>query len=305
MPFNLELTISGLCVIVLKSPNDRPPTPTAVDIVCIAAYGHRSRLSYPPEFVSADGEVEPELCVDSTGQRIAVLDIRDRVLSLQARPNAAEFSLEWGDTTKKTPPYDVDERWMQWIPSIADLGLTGIRLKEDDAHEHLHHIHGKRRHSRKASRNTAQKYSQGVQDDNILLARGMSSRMSLPPGRLFARNILKDEDDEYFVWGFPGSGAQRALANEIVYRAEGLEQLLVSWDDKQLSYDRESDLYLCVSNDMEIVPSSYSDGDTELHHMAFLENLADPLMPVQIPKVVDTRRTGRPICNQVYFVDKT
>jgi hypothetical protein len=304
MPFNFELTISGLCVIVLKADKDRPPTPTAVDIVCVAAYGHRPRLSYPPEFVSAHGEVEPELCVDSTGQRIAFLDIRDRILSLQTPPSAAEFTLEWGDPTKKTPPYDVDEHWMQWIPSIADLGLTGIRLKEDDAHEHLHHIHRRSRHPRKVSRNTSQKYSRGVQDEPLLV-RGMSSRISLPPGRLFSRSVLKDEDDEYLVWKFPGYGAQRALANEIVYRAEGLEQLMLSWDDKHLQYKRESDLCFCISNDMETVPSFYSDGDTELHHMAFLENLADPLMPVQIPKVVDTRRTGRPICNQVYFVDKT
>jgi hypothetical protein len=305
MPFNFELTISGLCVIVLKSKVDRPPTPTAVDIVCVAAYGHQPRLSYSPDLISPDGEVEPELCVDSTGQRIAFLDIRDRVLSFQSQPAAAEFTLEWGDQTKETPPYKVDQYWMQWIPSIADLGLTGIRLKEEDGHRHLHHVHGQSHHPRKVSRNPAKKLSRDVQEETTLLARGMSSRISLPPGQLFARNVLKDEDDEYLVWGFPGSGARRALANEVVYRAEGLEELVMYWDDKQLPYDRESDLSVCISNDMETVPSSYSDGDTELHHMAFLENLADPLMPVQIPKVIGTSRTGRPICNQVYFVDKT
>jgi len=270
MPFNFELTISGLCVIVLKSQDDKPTTPTAVEILCVAAYGHRPRLNYPPLWVYPTGRVEPELCVDPTGQRIASLDIRNTTLHLDFGNNpATEFTLDWGNTGATTPPA---EEWMHWVPSVQDLGLTGIRLSDPHMHDQL--------------------------------VRGVSARLSLPPGTIFARNIVLDIDDEYAVWNFPAVGIERALANEIVYRAEGVEHLQITWEDRKLEYERYADLKMCLSNDMEYVPSAYSDEYTELHHLSHLEVLADPLLNVQVPTLVQFQHTGHPICNQVFFVDK-
>lgn len=264
MPFNFELTISGLCVIVLKSKIDRPPTPSAVDILCVAAYGHRPRLSYFPEYVDLEWDSEPELRLDPKGTRIASLDVSNLDLKLALKNNpATAFDLNWGDKAKNQPPTSAEESWMQWVPSVPDLDLAAIRIAG--------------------------------------MSYGIGARLSLPFGKIYARNVVKDEANNYALWEFPS--VNRALANEVVYSAPNVDSLTITWDTHQLTYARNKDLLMCLSNDMDTVPSDYSAGTTELHHMAHLQNLAEPPKSVKVPKLHTAKKTGRPICNQVYFVD--
>lgn len=272
MAMNFELTISGLCVVVLKSQIPRPPKPTAVDILCVGAYYHRPLLTYHPEYFKLVKRLEPELCVDVIGTRVASIDVGDRALTLKFDTNPhSEFDLNWGDKNKKAPPTKADEKWMQWIPSVEDLGLKGVRIGKPNQIVH-----------------------------------GVSARLSLPPGILYARNVVKDRNGvDYALWDFAGSGDQRALANEIVYRAEGVKHPQITWDDQKLEASRDADVQMCLSNDMQAVPSTYTQGVTELHHLVHMEHVADPLVNVKIPKIKAQQRTGRPICNQIYFLDKT
>src|SRR5258708_6857638 len=84
-----ELTISGLCLVVLKSDQKMPIHPEAVDVVCPKDDMHRARLCYSPDVIRAnypnlvkEGYTDPKMTVDTKGRRIASLDLADSFLEL-------------------------------------------------------------------------------------------------------------------------------------------------------------------------------------------------------------------------------
>jgi hypothetical protein len=271
---NIELTISGLCVIVFKSKQDRPPQPEAVEILCVDAPGHRPRLSYFPDWVEAfESKSSPELVVDPRGGKLATLDLHGRVVTLQfGKRYRANCSVTWGTETQ-VPPKPAAEAWMNWVPAAQELGIQAIRLGKPDE-----------------------------------LPRGASARLLLPPGDLKARSVIQDpQGQHYLVWKFPAQpGVKRAVANDVVYRATGITNASFSWGAQQLSFDRDdATLQLALSADMVKVPSDYNAGTKELGHLASLYRLAVPRVKVQVPKLSGYQRTGHPICNSVHFVDKS
>jgi hypothetical protein len=42
---DIEMIITGLCVLVFKSKEKRPTQPEGVEVLCVHAHGHRPRLS--------------------------------------------------------------------------------------------------------------------------------------------------------------------------------------------------------------------------------------------------------------------
>jgi hypothetical protein len=264
---NFELTISGLCVIVLKSKDDKPENPAEVEVLCPDAHGHKPRLSYRPEGVIT--EVEPDLFIDPQGGRIASLDLTGKVLSLDLGTNPhTKFSLDWGTGTGKVPP---EEKWMRWVPSDQDLGLKGIRLAKPGT-----------------------------------LPKGASARLALQPGNIEARAVVRTSDTkDYILWNFPAKNFERALANEVVYSARGVQHVKVLWGTESLFVSRTGTLEMAISNDLAIVPKNYNEGVKKLEHLSHVEVLAEPPAKVNIPIIVEVERTGRPICNQLIFVDKS
>jgi hypothetical protein len=272
MPMNFELTISGMCVIALKSDSDeeRPAHPDEVDVLCVGACEHRPRLSYLPHEVNPQA-VEPDLVIDPWGVRSASVDLTQQALKLDFKNNPETyFSLTWGEEGTATP---LDESAMNWVPTADDLGFKKLELGQAGQ-----------------------------------IPGGVNARLSLPYGKLFCRNVVRDPvSSAYLVWDFPAKGIKRALANEVVYRAQGVTDLTLTSHDgtELLSADKsEGTLYMSISNDLGKVPKDYRGGIEALDHLSHLQSMAPDGVAFDPPKVDSPKRTGHPICNQVLYMYK-
>jgi hypothetical protein len=270
---DFELAITGLCVIVPKSKDDYPKQPDAVDVLCVGAHHHRPTLSFWPEDmepISQNDYIEPSLCVDPTGRRIASLDISNRVVSFTFGNNQNTFSLAWGPDSAVKPPED---RWMNWIAPVNFLGIKGVRLGKPGE-----------------------------------VPEGAGARLTLQPGEIEAKEIILNHKGQGAQWEFPSAGKQRALANQVIYRVPSVDYVKLHVDgiERMISTATNSKLTMSLSNDLRSVPYDYNLGVDELYHLSHLAHLAEPPAAVVPPKLVkEFQRTGKPICNQVLFVDKS
>lgn len=278
---DFELTISGLCVIVLQSKDDYPKKPAGIEVLCPDAHGHRARLTYDPE--QAITEIEPALHIDSRGARFASLDLTDIRQPLNLDFGASpptEFLLDWGDISKEVPEQVAQEKWMSWVPSDQDLGLKGIRVEKDPNK----------------------------------LPTGAAARLILNPGSVEARSTVKnkgtrEETERYIKWKFPAVNIKRAVANEVVYRVQGVQHVIVWWgrggQNEKIFMSHNGTRRMAISNDLAVVSNTYNDPQDKLDHLTHLEVLALDNKKVQAPEISKDDRTGRPICNQIFFVDKS
>lgn len=276
---NFELTISGLNIIVLKSAEDRPKNPDNVDVICPAADMHRARLSYAPEDCVPARTFEPELVVGRGGERIASEDCRKHRYKVTFVNDIYErkFNLKWSPLEYSEP---LTEEFMDWLPSLDDLGFKGFRVGSGIPH-------------------------------------GAASRFSLPPGDVTCYEITRDpHTNETLLWNFPsaygGDGMTCALANLIVYRATDIQTLQITRDRKTIltsTLPNNGTLRMCLSNDMANVPYDYNDPQESLKHLEHLKCIVKEKVPFVAPRIVPRekggQRTGHPICNGVVFVDKS
>jgi|GEM_PF-4329967 len=270
------LTISGLSVLACQSRNPRPTTPDAVDVIIPDAHRHRPRLTYCPEdFAQPDKRLKPEMVVGTSGQRLACLDLSFwPLLAMTVGADAGEFSMTWGDPKQPTPTYPDDERWMNWVPTLQELGFDPFPMP-------------------------------------LGLPNGASARLTLPKGQIYSRNVVLDKERNYVQWKFPSaSGLIKSVANEIVYTADRITEVTIATPDGvQVFYVNERStrsLLLSISNDLETVPSDYNDPLQSLDHLKHLSELAKIHDGVFKPPVrYSPVRTARPICNQALFVYDT
>jgi hypothetical protein len=276
MPMDFELTISGLCVIILDSQEEKPEHPAGVEVLCVGACAHQPRLSYLPSEVSPaeklEEELKPALMVDPMGVRSASLDISEKALMLEFKNQNPEdgFFLKWGQQGSNAP---LDESLMDWVPTSEDLGFEKLNVGTTG-----------------------------------MIPGGARARLSLPPGKLMSRNVVRNPvSNSYFVWKFPqGKVGDHALANEVVYRAEGVEDLRITQSDGQVLLEANKSkgtLYMSISNDLSVVPPDYNDGSEALDHLSHLQGLASSSKVFVAPTVVSPQRTGHPICNQVLYLN--
>jgi hypothetical protein len=273
MSMNLDLTISGLCVIVFKSQEERPVHPEAVEVICIGDHHgiHRPRLSYRPEDAVTSAELEPSLSIDPQGRRFASLDVTGQVITLDVGRNSrSQFSVKWSPTASTVPSNE--DAWMNWVPSVQDLGVQRIRL--------------------------------GAAGE---LPHGVAARLILPPGDIEARNVIRNPEnrDEFLQWNFPAvPGLTRALANEIVFHGVGIEVVDFRWNDgSRLFAEGSGTLEMGLSNDLLIVNPEFRTTSPILEHLLHLDHLADPPGNIRVPELLALQQTGRPICNQLYYID--
>ena len=275
---NFELTISGLNIIVLKSAEDRPTKPDAVDIICPAADMHRPRISYAPEEWNPARQFYPELVVGRSGERIGTEDCRDHYYEIAFVSDlyTRKFNLKWAP-----PPYHEEpltEEYMDWLPSLDDLGFMGLEV------------------------------GTGIPDK-------AAARFSLPPGDVMCREMTRDHStNETLLWNFPSAHDQTgricALANLIVYRATDIQAMMIIRDRKMIltSFPNTGTLRMCLSNDMANVPYDYNSPQKSLEHLGHLSYIVDEKYPFVAPFIHEGgnggQRTGHPICNGVIFVDK-
>src|SRR5947199_207663 len=126
---NFELTISGLNVIAIKSHEKRPKHPDAVDVISPSACMHRSRLSYRPEYCTADAYFKPELVVSPDGQRIAFADCNGGHYKITFRNDLYErkFDLKWSPANYNEP---LTDELMDWLPSLDELGFKPFKVSD-------------------------------------------------------------------------------------------------------------------------------------------------------------------------------
>jgi len=278
-PMNLDLTISGLCVIVFKSKTPRPPNPDAVEVLCVGdPHGiHRPRLSFRPEEMIVSKGLNPDLLIDPQGRRFASVDIGGKVVTLNVGTNSrTQFTVQWSSSTPGAEPtIPAEEAWMNWVPSIQDVGLKGVQSRPAGG-----------------------------------LPSGANARLLLPFGDINARNVIPAPPNpatKYLPWRFhPGKPNEfvRALANEVVFHGVDVEFVEFGWGGntlfKQLPGFR---IEVGISNDLAQVAPDYPGPHTTLDHLTHLEGLADPPGTVEVPELKPLQQTGRPICNQVFVVE--
>jgi hypothetical protein len=246
----------------------------------VDAPGHEPRLSFLPD-PYMDTDVSPDLVIDPGGGKLASLNVHKKVITLTlGKVSRTDFLLAWGPPEAKQPDpkrAKVEEAWMNWVPSVQDLGLEALRVRGPRG-----------------------------------LPKGASARLILPPGELAAKDMVTDPDkpDEkvYLLWNFKprkGQPFKRALANNVVYRARDIGKASLNWGTHHLAFDHTGTRQIGLSTDMVKVPVDYASGAKKLHHLMYLKGLAEPALDVRIPKLDTGTRTGHPICDQVYFVDKS
>jgi len=244
---------------------DRPEHPTAVDIICPAAPMHCARLSYLPGQVIA--QIEPEMVIDNNGQRIASMDLMGKVLAISFGTNpSATFSVHLKPTNQPR-----QFAGMKFVPTLAELGFKPFSIPD------------------------------------VSRPKGASARIELPPGDIFADDIVTDSDTGNPVpWVFPKiPDLTRALANRVVFRATGVEDLNISTTDGVTILDASGSanvmLQMSVSNDDCVVPIDFNDPVDALRDLEYLRVVAPPDGPFDPPTPSTGEHTGRPICNQTVF----
>jgi hypothetical protein len=289
----LELTLSGLCVLVLRrtigDQSEQPATLESVDVLCVGPHGghehgharHRPRLSFAPEDLLPDGVLgeneRPDLVVDPTGRRFASLDLGGRSieLSLVANPNS-KVSVTWGADAAEVPASTQEDFWMNWIPPVQDLGFPKLVTGAP---------------------------GQPVPGASVLL--------SLKGGTLSGRSVVRRGQPNVPIrWKFPaaivnGSARIRAVANEAVFEADGLKNVIVKVDGRKYSYTKGGGgvLQMALSNDLAQMDETYLSGSDKLEHLGDIEALSNGRGGFQPPVLApEEPRTGHPICNQARYM---
>lgn len=269
---NLELTISGLCVMVMKTTGQaKPKHPTDIDIIIPQACHHASRLSYLPTTTKHSRDVKPNLLIDQTAGKVASLDINQLALEMSFKTNPhTEFDVHWG-SGGEMPSSPWEEGWLDWLPRLEELGFDPFAVGPVGT-----------------------------------LPKGASARLTLPFGKLAARQIIKKPDtNRYLRWDFPASSVRKALANEIVLTVNGADDMRILNSDGatllRSTLGGIRPLRMCITNDLELVPYNYGSSPADLEHLEHIGSIAGGTF--QKPKEVNDDRTGRPICMSVVLVN--
>lgn len=270
---DFELTISGLCLVAMKTPkaeDPEPSAPLAVDVYCPVAnhpHPHRTVLTYDPEHAKAD--FEPEMVVDDQGKRFASVDLGGSVWSLSFEDGPKQFNATWGKPSKHFPKPG-EEPFLNWVPKLGDLKLRNFQPAATG-----------------------------------LLPTGARTRLVLPPGKLEAADIVtKKGGTEYAMWKFSGNkNIVRALANHVRYSATGITSMRLVTPGRQVFSSRTA-FRMALSNDLAVVATNYLDPVEKLEHLEHLKGMAgiQGTFAVPTPGPGEVQQTIKPICNSVIAV---
>ena len=265
---NFELTISGLCLVALKSPkvDDLEPTkPLGIEVYCPQAANHRTVLTYDPEHAVAN--FEPELVVDENGKRFASVDLGGQVWSVSFKDGPADYTADWGKPTDEIPKPG-EEAWLNWVPKLGDINLKDFEPAAAGQ-----------------------------------LPKHTATRLVLARGHLQAADIVKKKGkSEYAKWAFPAIGVKRALANQLFYVAKGIKDLEIKTTVGRRIYSERTTVRMALSNDLTVVPENYNDPHDKLHHLGHLKGMDGIAGDFKVPEAYEVKQTAKPICNSVLVV---
>ncbi len=286
----LKLTLSGLCVLVLRRAagdlSEQPTELESVDVLCVGPHGghahghgrHRPRLSFDPEDLLPDGVLgeseRPDLVVDSTGRRFASLDLAGKAIEFSLVANAkSKVAVTWGADATEVPPSEKEDSWMNWIPPVQDLGFKKLAI--------------------------------GAAGQPIP---GASVLLSLKGGSLSGRSVVRRGQPNIPIkWRFPAAPVKRirAVANESVFEADDLKDVIVKVEGRKYSYAKGPGgvLQMALSNDLAQWDETYLGGSDSLLHLADIEAISEVRGGFKAPVLADDEpRTGHPICNQARYM---
>ena len=138
MAWDLELTISGLCVIVFTADEERPRRPSTVEVLMVdarhcAEHVHVPRLSFWPieGRLDSDAGIPSEVHIDPDGRKHASIDLSDLVVSLECGTGDRDFRVDWADEVPAEPGGELSERLFDWVVPIQSLGVREIYIPAD------------------------------------------------------------------------------------------------------------------------------------------------------------------------------
>jgi hypothetical protein len=234
MPFNAQLSFTGLGLVLLRSGGRRDPHPKAVELLLVrtpapeamgnmehpmgeSRSGHGGDHSpvephLPRLWFQLDDLAEPEnfqfndLSVGVDGVPVVELvdEIVDASFSITAEGKEAEFEVQWASDPRAVvsgPGAPLDA--IDWIPDIEEqFGLSSIFLPEDPE-------------------------AKGV----------YVTRVQLPPGKISTQSLFLNRDGSPAGWVFTAGGSQQALtprrvlAERLIWSREGLTSLHIDLDE--------------------------------------------------------------------------
>jgi hypothetical protein len=268
---DIDLVISGLCVLVFKSQEGpRPKKPQGIEVLCVHGKGHRPRLSYPPE-EAVDNSLMADLIIAPDGTKIASLSLAGKVGTLRFGNDHRPYSLKWGEEVPRPDPKTCTEDCMNWVPSTSEIGVDKIHLGKT----------------------------------NRDLPKGASSRLILPPGEIRVRKVVKDPDGSALLWKFPAKpGLERAIANDVKFSAKDIDKATFDWGrGRILEFQTSGTLKVSIGTDMVKVHSDFGEAVQALTHLKFIKELAIGTPKIQVPVLDNPASTGHPICDQLHYVD--
>ena len=264
---DLELTISGLCLVALRADDLGPAEPLGIEVYCPQAAHHRALLTYDPE--EAYANFEPELVVDESGKRFASVDLGNQVWSVSFGGGPGKFTASWGRPTGEVPK-EGEETWLNWVPKLADIGLEEF---------------------------TPTAAGQ--------LPKRATTRLVLARGHLQAADIIKKGDgSDYARWRFPAAAnAVRAVANHLLYAAREISDLKITTTvGREIYASGTGTLRMALSNDLAVVPDDYNVSPGALHHLGHLKGMDGITGDFKAPTEYTPQQTAKPICNSVLVI---
>jgi hypothetical protein len=215
MGFDVQLVMTGLGVIWLRSEQPRNPQPDGIDFLMVACnhgHSHEPRLAFRFEDLAAPDNLELPMHVGSTGATLAAFDLTGRSVQIEAEGEGSEFSVVWcADENATRPGPDAPVDAFDWIPNFErQLGLDNVVGPTGQGASAIYAV-----------------------------------QVELPAGRLASARLFPKQGSEtpgdWQEWSF-GATAPRVLAEQAVLSRAGVERLIVRIDDQELVFDDRAKL---------------------------------------------------------------
>jgi hypothetical protein len=217
MSFTVEITFSGLGLVILRSGESRSPQPRSVSFHMVIGGGdHACHMRHVPriwfrteDLLAPAGQPFRFLSTAPDGISVISEDLSGKTLTFSAEGGSpTSFDVKWLTDATATAPGTGEEDALDWIPDLGDhVGLTSI------------------------SEPAAQ------------LAPPYLTRIELPGGEIRSRQILRAPDPTNPA-GAPGrfrfgQGLPRVIAEQVVWRRRGVNRLELAGlvDGERLVFD--------------------------------------------------------------------
>ncbi|HKV08186.1 MAG TPA: hypothetical protein VJ725_08620 [Thermoanaerobaculia bacterium] len=221
MPFNVQLSFTGLGVVLLQSGGRRNPHPKAVDFLLLRTPdpgghgGHGGHALVEPHlprlWFELDDLAEPEnlrfndLRVGINGLPVVELDIKNEDFAITVEGENAGFEVQWASDPKAVEPgRDAPVDAIDWIPDIGDhFGLSSIILPGENNAKDVY-----------------------------------TTRVTLPPGKIATQHFLLSRDGSPAGWVFTDQVSaealtpRRVLAERVIWSRENVTSLHIDLGDE-------------------------------------------------------------------------